>query len=409
MDNPQITAIEWFFGYGGNHLGLKRVIPGLHLVAACEIEAYADANMVAKMEAGLLDSAPIWTDCKTFPCEPFVDRIDLFVASYPCQGFSAAGQRKGEEDPRYLWPWVRRAVGIIRPRYVFFENVEGHISLGLREVLTDLACLGYRVENSRGEPTWGIFSAEECGATHWRKRVFILAELADGDRERQQQLRRMLGEGRGWVGNGGEQLADAQHEPGCAEREPESRKRKNTSPQQVPVPRGTGQELVHAKGNLRRGEQQARSEQCGRTGFTGTGEVVAYSGSIGHGRLPVASEGQRNESADRITECGAELGDSIGQGLEKRLTENDGGGALWNEGPAPVENGRPGLPAYPPGPDDIEGWRRVLEIDPSLEPALCGVADGNPNRVDRLRLCGNGVDPDTAEKAFRVLYGRFQD
>jgi site-specific DNA-cytosine methylase len=50
----------------------------------------------------------------------------------------------------------------------FFENVEGHISLGLSSVISDLEELGYKV-------SWGIFSAREVGAPHQRKRVFILA------------------------------------------------------------------------------------------------------------------------------------------------------------------------------------------------------------------------------------------
>ena len=177
MDITQpINCIEWCFGYGGNHLGIKRVIPSLRCIAASEIEGYAVANVVAKIEAGCLDAFPLWTDAKTFPCEEFHGLVDLFIASYPCQGFSSAGQRKGADDPRHLWPYVRRAVEIIQPRLCFFENVEGHISLGLREVLTELALLGYRVENSGGEPTWGIFSAAEHGAPQNRKRVFILAE-----------------------------------------------------------------------------------------------------------------------------------------------------------------------------------------------------------------------------------------
>jgi hypothetical protein len=168
VDSSQtITAVEWFFGYGGNHIGLKRVLPQLRLIAACEIEAYAVANMVAKMEAGLLDAAPIWTDCKTFPIESFRGLVDFFIASYPCQGFSAAGQRKGQNDPRFLWPWVIRAVAVIQPRWVFFENVEGHVSLGLNTVISDLEAAGYCVAE-------GIFSAAECGAPQRRKRVFIL-------------------------------------------------------------------------------------------------------------------------------------------------------------------------------------------------------------------------------------------
>lgn len=173
----EIRCVEWFFGYGGNHLGLKRVIRNLRLVAACEIEGYAVANMVAKMEAGLLDAAPIWTDCKTFPVEIFRGLVDLFIASYPCQGFSAAGKRKGAQDPRFLWPWVIRAVATIQPRYCFFENVAGHVSLGLSTVISDLEEAGYQVAE-------GIFSAAECGAPQQRKRVFILAEcrrLPDAD------------------------------------------------------------------------------------------------------------------------------------------------------------------------------------------------------------------------------------
>jgi hypothetical protein len=72
VDTPKtITCIEWCFGYGGNHLGLRRVIPNLRCIAASEIEAYACANLVAKMEAGQLEPFPIWTDLKTFPCEQF--------------------------------------------------------------------------------------------------------------------------------------------------------------------------------------------------------------------------------------------------------------------------------------------------------------------------------------------------
>jgi site-specific DNA-cytosine methylase len=220
VDTSQtFNCVEWCFGYGGNHLGLKRVLPSLRCVAACEIEAYAIANLVAKIEAGLLDPFPIWSDVKTFPCEQFRDLVDIFVASYPCQPFSISGKRKGADDPRHLWPFVRRAVEIIRPRFCFFENVEGHVSFGLREVLTELALLGYRVENSRGEPTWGIFSAAEVGAPQNRKRVFILGQMADASSTREPSGTRDNGPGRPeqrltW-GSFGVGLAD----PKCARRE----------------------------------------------------------------------------------------------------------------------------------------------------------------------------------------------
>jgi DNA (cytosine-5)-methyltransferase 1 len=164
----KLNTVEWFFGYGGNHLGLKRVFPNLRLIAACEIEDFAIENILAKMENGLLEAAPIWSDCKTFPREPFKGRVDLFIASYPCQPFSAAGKRLGSEDPRHLWPYVRGFVQSVRPRLCFFENVDGHVSMGLSTVLSDLEEDGYKT-------TWGVFSAAEVGAPHQRKRVFILA------------------------------------------------------------------------------------------------------------------------------------------------------------------------------------------------------------------------------------------
>lgn len=58
------------------------------------------------------------------------------------------------------------------------------------------------------------------------------------------------------------------------------------------------------------------------------------------------------------------------------------------------------LDPWPPGPTEHERWER---IDPQLKPAVCRVAHGVANRVDRLRLCGNGVVPLAAAYAFRTL------
>ncbi len=169
MDSTSsVTHIGLCAGYGGIELGLQRAIPDLRTVALCEIEAFAISNLVAKMEAGFMDPAPIWPNLKTFPWEAFRDRVDILTGGYPCQPFSAAGQRKGKQDPRHLWPWIADGIRLLRPRICFFENVEGHISLGLSDVIEDLAGMGYRT-------TWGIFSASEVGAPHQRKRVFILA------------------------------------------------------------------------------------------------------------------------------------------------------------------------------------------------------------------------------------------
>jgi len=169
MDTTKaITHVSLCAGYGGIDIGLSRAIPSLRTVAFSEIEAFACANLVSKMEAGLLDCAPIWTDLKTFPWAAFHGRVDILSGGYPCQPFSAAGKRLGTEDPRHLWPYIADGIRSMRPRLCFFENVEGHISLGLREVVSELEGIGYKV-------AWGIFSAREVGAPHQRKRVFIMA------------------------------------------------------------------------------------------------------------------------------------------------------------------------------------------------------------------------------------------
>ena len=175
MDTTEITHLSLCSGYGGLDLGIKGVFgENCRTVAYAEIEAFAVECLLARMEGGQLDAAPIWPNLKSFPWEAFSDRVDILSGGYPCQPFSAAGKRLGTEDPRHLWPFIANGIRIMRPKLCFFENVEGHISLGLREVVGELESMGYKV-------SWGIFSAREVGAPHQRKRVFILA-YREGER-----------------------------------------------------------------------------------------------------------------------------------------------------------------------------------------------------------------------------------
>lgn len=169
MDNPeQLACLSLCTGYGGIELGLERAGVPLRPIAYVEREAFAAANLVAKIEAEQMAPAPVWTDVKTFPYSDFHGRVDILLAGYPCQPFSAAGQRKGEADERHLWPFIARGIAACQPRLVFAENVEGHLSLGIEDVFSDLGRMGYQY-------TAGLFSAEEVGASHRRKRLFWLA------------------------------------------------------------------------------------------------------------------------------------------------------------------------------------------------------------------------------------------
>lgn len=178
MDTTKaVKHISLCSGYGGIDLGLRRALgSSLRTVAYAEIEAFACELLLARMEGRQIDPAPIWSDLKSFPWAEFSGRVDILSGGYPCQPFSAAGKRLGKDDPRHLWPFIANGIAAMRPRLCFFENVEGHISLGLRDVIEELGSLGYAT-------TWGVFSASEVGAPHQRKRVFILAHRNDAGLE----------------------------------------------------------------------------------------------------------------------------------------------------------------------------------------------------------------------------------
>ena len=171
VHSPQrsLTGISLCSGIGGIDLGLKLAM-GQQYSTVCYVEgeAYCASVLAARMQEGALCDAPIWSDVKTFDARPWRGGVDIVSVGYPCQPFSNAGKRAGADDPRHLWPHVARIIAVVKPAYVFAENVPGHVSLGLRDVRCDLQGLGYSVYA-------GLFSAAECGAPHIRKRLFILA------------------------------------------------------------------------------------------------------------------------------------------------------------------------------------------------------------------------------------------
>jgi DNA (cytosine-5)-methyltransferase 1 len=159
------------------------------MVGYCERDAYAARCLMARMEDEALERAPIWDDLTTFDARPWRGAVDLVLAGFPCQPWSAAGKRRGLEDERWIWPDIAKIIGECEPGLVFLENVPGLRRAGLREVLSDLAALGFDAE-------WQDFAASDVGAPHRRQRLFILAHrdgagcgvigiggLLDGERE----------------------------------------------------------------------------------------------------------------------------------------------------------------------------------------------------------------------------------
>lgn len=185
MDNTfkPLSTLGVCYGYGGLDNGLERGIRSLRGIsqgeeriedrilkyaAHVEIESIAAYNLVAKMEQGVLAPAPVFSDLKKFPWEQFHGKVHIITGGYPCQPFSQAGLQGGVDDPRHLFPYIEFGIDAVRPVCCWFENVANHLNIGFEEVRYRLSRLGYKTEA-------GIFSAEQVGAPHLRKRLFILA------------------------------------------------------------------------------------------------------------------------------------------------------------------------------------------------------------------------------------------
>jgi DNA (cytosine-5)-methyltransferase 1 len=165
---PPRYGLSLCAGGGGLDMGLKLAEPGFATACYVEWEEYPRASIIAAQRAGYFAPAPIWDDLKSFDAHPWSGVVDTVLAGYPCQPFSQAGQRRGEDDPRHLWPHVARIIRECHPRWVFLENVPGHVTLGAESVLRELWHMGWA-------PAVGLFSAQEVGFPHERLRWFCVA------------------------------------------------------------------------------------------------------------------------------------------------------------------------------------------------------------------------------------------
>lgn len=374
------------------------VWPGARTAAYCEWEAYAAAVLLARMEDASLEPAPVWGgDLRDFNAQPFRGVVDMLVAGLPCQPYSCAGRQRGNDDAR-SWgedgagplPQFLRIVGECRPAVVFLENVPAWVMGGwFRPVGEELCRLGYEIE----EPVF--LAAADVGASHERERVFILAHLP-GER------------GRGWrlSATGGRQhatdvdgecaeLADAQHQPGCSEWQPEPRQRRAKGPENGAMPwqAGCGQGHTH---------EQREQQPHHPDGSEPRGDTRPGDGGTSGGLDPLAS--------------GDGLAVACGTGPEGGERGGAHGQRHGAASPRPTPELRE-VPLFAPAPGDTAGWLRTLtdeqrhELAPAIEPGLRVLADGvalvvDASRADQLRCAGNGVVALQAAVALVELLSR---
>lgn len=109
----------------------------------------------------------------------FTAGVDLLTGGFPCQPFSAAGQRRGTEDDRHLWPEMLRVIREFKPRWIIGENVGGLVTwsggMVLEQIHLDLEAEGYEVQAF-------IIPAVALNAPHRRDRIWIVAHrLSDAE------------------------------------------------------------------------------------------------------------------------------------------------------------------------------------------------------------------------------------
>jgi len=447
---PPRNGLSLCAGGGGLDMGIMLAEPDFHTRCFVEWEEHPREVLIAGMRAGYFAPAPIWDNVKTFDAKPFAGAFDTVIAGYPCQPFSAAGQRKGEDDPRHLWPDIDRIIRELGPsvRWLIFENVAGHLTLGLDTVLHAIRGLGFTA-------AVGVFSAEEVSASHERQRIFIVAYREGPDGRGELEARGTRCRRTGSAGDGPE-LADANG--GDASPEWEQRGR-----EQRFQPEGRGSSLKdlantgvgRCGGPGERQDQQPRRAEAERTG-----DHVGNSEGLGCGEgqpepelrsgwdtLAGAScELDYPERDGRRTRRNGNHSEHVGQQPDPKggeLADSDDTrpqGQLSNEHHPQgrqVPDGYAGLRSRagisPPGPSDGAAWASVLRMAPDLAPstafgdiarqagelaalveagelaetkaesALCRMVDGLASRTRALRLLGNGVHPLAAGYAFRTL------
>lgn len=322
--SQRTNILSLFSGYGGLDLGLKLAIPNARTICYVERDLYASAVLLARMQDKTLDTAPLWSDVRSFDGNPWRDAVDLICGGFPCQDISNAGKRAGIQGERSgLWAEYARIIREVQPRFVFVENVSALLSRGIERVLGDLATLGFDAE-------WSVFSAQGIGAPHIRERVFIMAYSNSTGRQQNTGCASSLRDAHGWQQN-------QNHLTKCASQ--------------------------------------------------GVGLANSY------GQRQPQPEGDHPESRGWSSHDVEEVGVAHLAGLEGRRES--------------IREGEDELPTWPPSPTNPE-WERIGRDYPHLKPAVCRVADGSADRLERLRVLGNGVVPRVAAEAWRVLYRRIR-
>lgn len=173
-----MRELSLFSGAGGGLLATQHLL-GWRTIGYVEINDYCQRVLRARIDDGFLHDAPIFGDIQAFIDQGYArayqGMVDVVSGGFPCQPFSVAGKRQADMDERNMWPATLRVIELVRPAYVFLENVPGllagsHGYFGM--VLGNLALLGY-------DAPWRVLSAADVGCPAEGRRLWLVATKAN--------------------------------------------------------------------------------------------------------------------------------------------------------------------------------------------------------------------------------------
>ena len=167
--------LDLFAGIGGFRFGMESA--GHECIGFCEIDKFARASYKAIHNTeGEIELHDITT--VTNEEVRNIGHVDVICGGFPCQSFSIAGSRRGFEDTRgTLFFEIARFADILKPKYLFLENVKGLLNHDrgntFKTILGALDGLGYDAE-------WQVLNSKNFSVPQNRERVFIIGHLREG-------------------------------------------------------------------------------------------------------------------------------------------------------------------------------------------------------------------------------------
>ena len=299
-----------------------------------------------KVIAKNFPNVPIANDVKEIASDPkrFIQRKPfILTGGYPCQPFSVAGKRN-EDDPRKIFPFIHRIVEQVRPSWCVFENVYGHFSMGLDEVLVQMETLNYATRTF-------VVPSSAVGALHKRDRLWIVCK----------------------------DMGDSEHDgsPTTEERGGNEEVAGGTS-------KGT-ETSIQSEGASRSQHNQtiSNTESLGRRGGNGEQRGTEQ-------RQILKDEQGRSQMGSEVEGCRESHG-NIPDTKSERIQR------LWSSWEQESDtHGQSVIPLCESKRSPTTIWK--------TEPNVDRVVDGLPKRVDRIKGLGNAIVPQNAMMIANAIY-----